>query len=322
MAVYTEVTNEDLTKLAQDLDLGEVVSCKGIAEGVENSNFMLVTNKDTFILTLYEKRVNPDDLPFFLQLLEHLTTKGILCPKPLRSPMGKLIHTLSGKPAAVVTFLPGMWPRHIHTGHITEVGAALANMHLAGSDFDLSRTNSLSVDSWRHVLESCEGRADDVISGITAELNVELDKLEAEWPKDLPTGVIHADLFPDNVFFKGEKLSGLIDFYFACNDILAYDIAVCLNAWCFEPDGHFNVTKAQKMLRAYGKVRPLSAAEVQALPILARGAAIRFLLTRMYDWLNTSEGALVTPKDPKTYLQKLRFHQDIKDPSAYGLDII
>ncbi|PCI38308.1 MAG: homoserine kinase [Rhodospirillaceae bacterium] len=320
MAVYTEVTDEDLTKFCQDLGLGEVLSCKGIAEGVENSNFLLVTQQDNYILTLYEKRVNPDDLPFFLGLLEHLETAGLACPKPVRSPKGEVLHTLSGRPAAVVTFLSGMWPRNIHTYHTSELGSAMAQMHVAGEGFELSRPNSLSVNDWRKVLDSCEGRGDSVVSGITQELTAELDYLEAHWPKNLPTGIIHADLFPDNVFFRGEKLSGLIDFYFACNDILAYDLAICLNAWCFEPDGSFNVTKAKKMLRAYGKVRTLSTEEIQALPLLARGAAIRFLLTRLYDWLNTPEGAMVTPHDPRKFLQKLRFHQAVKSPADYGLD--
>lgn len=321
MAVYTEVTDEDLTTFAQDLDLGEVLSCKGIAEGVENSNFQLVTEKDTYILTLYEKRVNPADLPFFLGLLEHLEAKGVPCPKPVRAPNGEVLNELSGRPAALVTFLSGMWPRRIQNHHASELGTALAKMHVAGADFKLSRANALSVESWRPILNSCEGRADEIVKGITEELSTELDELEARWPKDLPTGVIHADLFPDNVFFRKEKLSGLIDFYFACNDVLAYDIAVCLNAWCFETDGDFNVTKAKKMLRAYDKVRELSKAEIQALPLLARGAAMRFLLTRLYDWLNTPEGALVTPKDPKKYLYKLRFHRGLEGPGAYGLDI-
>lgn len=320
MAVYTEVTDEDLTAFAKDFALGEVLSCKGIAEGVENSNFQLVTAAGTFILTLYEKRVNPDDLPFFLGLIAHLAAKGVPCPEPVRAADGAVLKELSGKPAAVVTFLAGMWPRRIQPFHTAELGRALAEMHLAGADFELSRANALGVDNWRDFLGACEGRCDDVVAGITGELMAELDELEARWPRGLPTGIIHADLFPDNVFFRGEHLTGLIDFYFACNDVLAYDIAICLNAWCFEPDGSFNVTKARKMLRAYAKVRPLSAAEIDALPLLARGAAVRFLLTRLYDWLNTPEGAMVTPKDPMEYVHKLRFHRGINGPGAYGLD--
>lgn len=320
MAVYTEVADEDLTEFAAQFDLGEVLSCKGIAEGVENSNFQLVTEKGSYILTLYEKRVNPDDLPFFLGLIAHLANNGVPCPQPIRALDGDVLKELSGKPAAVVTFLSGLWPRHIHTYHAAEVGRALAEMHVAAADYPLKRANALDVASWRALLGQCEGRGDEVIAGITAELTTELDELEANWPSDLPHGVIHGDLFPDNVFFRGEGLSGLIDFYFACNDVLAYDIAVCLNAWCFEPDDSFNVTKARKMLRAYGKVRELSPPELAALPLLARGAAMRFLLTRLYDWLNTPEGARVTPKDPREYLRKLRFHRGVDGPGAYGLE--
>ncbi|MCR4376992.1 MAG: homoserine kinase [Rhodospirillales bacterium] len=320
MAVYTEVTDEDLTAFAKQFGLGEVLSCKGIAEGVENSNFQLVTEKGGFILTLYEKRVDPADLPFFLGLIEHLAAKGVPCPQPVRALDGLVLKTLSGKPAAVVTFLSGMWPRRVHLFHAAEVGRAMAEMHIAGADFNLKRNNALAVGSWRGLLASCAGRGDSVIPGITAELMGELDALEAEWPQDLPRGVIHADLFPDNVFFRGEKLTGLIDFYFACNDVLAYDLGICLNAWCFEADGSFNATKARKLLRAYGRVRPLSDAEVAALPVLARGAAMRFLLTRLYDWLNTPADALVTRKDPMEYVHKLRFHRAVGGPGAYGLD--
>lgn len=320
MAVYTEVTDEDLTAFAETFGLGEVLSCKGIAEGVENSNFQLVTEKGGYILTLYEKRVDPADLPFFLGLIEHLAAKGVPCPEPVHAMDGAVLKTLSGKPAAVVTFLSGMWPRHVQPHHTAELGRALAELHVAGADFGLKRANALSVRSWRGLLDSCQGRGDEVLPGITAELQGELDVLEANWPQDLPCGVIHGDLFPDNVFFRGENLTGLIDFYFACNDVLAYDIAICLNAWCFEADGSFNTTKARKLLRGYTKVRPLSNAELAALPLLARGAAMRFLLTRLYDWLNTPKGALVTPHDPMEYVRKLRFHRAVTGPAAYGLD--
>lgn len=196
----------------------------------------------------------------------------------------------------------------------------MAEMHVAGADFELKRPNALSVSSWRPLLAACKGRGEEMLPGITDILSAELDHLEAHWPTDLPAGIIHADLFPDNVFFRGETLSGMIDFYFACNDQFAFDLAICLNAWCFERDGDFNVTKARKLLRAYRKVRPFTASELQALPLLARGAAMRFLLTRLFDWLNTPDTALVTPKDPLEYLNKLRFHQAVTGPGAYGLD--
>jgi len=320
VAVYTEVSDDDLAKFADVYGIGEVLSCKGIAEGVENSNFLLNTDKGSFILTLYEKRVNPDDLPFFLGLMEHLSERGVKCPRPVHAADGQMLKTISGRPAAIITFLSGMWPRSVQTFHCAELGGALAEMHIAGSDFTIKRKNALSVDSWRKLLNSCEGRGEEVIPGITKELESELDFLEKNWPTNLPAGVIHADLFPDNVFFRSEKLTGLIDFYFACNDQFAYDVAICLNAWCFEPDLSFNVTKAKKMLGSYRKVRDFSADELAALPILARGSATRFLLTRLYDWLNTPKGAMVTPHDPKEYLARLRFHQSVKGPGAYGLD--
>ncbi len=320
MAVYTEISDDDLTAFVAAYDIGEALSCKGIAEGVENSNFLLVTDQASFILTLYEKRVDPDDLPFFLGLTEHLSQHGVPCPVPVRANDGDVLRSLSGRPAAIMTFLNGMWPKRIDNHHCAELGRAMAKMHLAGADFKLTRPNALSVRGWRPLLDACEGRGEEVQAGITDALTQELDALEQGWPTDLPCGVIHADLFPDNVFFRGEHLSGLIDFYFACNDLFAYDVAICLNAWCFERHGDFNATKARKLLAAYRKVRDFSKEEMEALPLLARGAAMRFLLTRLYDWLNTPEGALVTPKDPLEYLKKLRFHQAVTGPGAYGLD--
>ncbi|MBX6368262.1 MAG: homoserine kinase [Rhodospirillales bacterium] len=319
MAVYTDVSDDELRAFMAAYDLGEVISCKGIAEGVENSNFLLRTERGTFILTLYEKRVAPADLPFFIALMEHLAREGIPCPTPVRARDGEALRQLCGRPAAIVTFLDGMWPRRIQPFHCAGVGGALARFHAAGASFGMTRPNDLSVAGWRRLFEACRARADEVKPGLAEELGAELERLERNWPSDLPRGVIHADLFPDNVFFRGEQVSGLIDFYFACTDFLAYDIAICLNAWCFEPDGAFNVTKARLLLGAYRAVRPLGAAELDALPLFARGSALRFLLTRLYDWLNQPEGALVRPKDPLEYLKKLRFHRDIAGPGAYGL---
>lgn len=320
MAVYTEVSDEDLEAFVAEYDIGEVISCKGIAEGVENSNYLLHTAKGPYILTLYEKRVAPEDLPYFLNLMEHLAESGIPCPTPLHGRDGKSLRTLCDRPAAIITFLAGMWPRRIQPFHCAELGTALAQFHLAGATFGQSRRNNLSVDAWRPLFESCADRADSVEPGLSDLLSSELDFLEANWPRNLPMGICHADLFPDNVFFHHEKLSGIIDFYFACNDYLAYDVSVCLNAWCFERDRSFNVTKAKLMLSAYGKARPFEPAEIDALPLLARGNAMRFLLTRLYDWLNHPEGAFVRPKDPLEYLRILNFHKQVSSASAYGLD--
>lgn len=320
MAVYTEVGDEELESFVAEYDLGLVLSCKGIAEGVENTNYQIHTSTGSYILTLYEKRVVEADLPFFLGLIEHLADKGILCPTPVHGKDGKALRRLCGRPAAIVTFLDGMWPRRIRTEHCAGLGTALARLHVAGQDFTMSRPNALTVDSWRPLLEASVPRASEVQQGLAESLEKELGYLEKNWPAGLPSGICHADLFPDNVFFIGDKLSGLIDFYFACNDFFAYDLAICLNAWCFERDRSFNVTKARAMLSAYRMVRPFSDAELAALPLLARGCALRFLLTRLYDWLNTPTGALVKPKDPLEFLTILQFHQAVAGPGAYGLE--
>ncbi len=319
MAVYTEVSDEDLNAFVAQYDLGGVLSCKGIAEGVENSNFLLVTGKGPYILTLYEKRTRREDLPFFLGLMEHLADKGIACPLPVQGMDGQSLRELCGRPAVIVTFLAGMWPRRVMPQHCAELGQALARLHLAVADFRLERPNALSLGGWKDLFEKCAPRADEVTHDLRATLEAELAELETHWPKELPSGVIHADLFPDNVFFRGDTLSGLIDFYFACNDFLVYDIAICMNAWCFEIDGSFNATKARLLLTSYQKVRPLSKEELEALPWLCRGSAVRFLLTRLYDWLNHPPGAFVKPKDPLEYLRKLRFHQTVRGLGDYCL---
>jgi homoserine kinase type II len=320
MAVYTEVPDEELQAFVARYDIGAPVSCKGIAEGVENSNFLLTTERASYILTLYEKRVRREDLPFFIGLMEHLAARSIACPTPVKARNGEALGELCNRPAAIVTFLDGMWPRRPTARHCQLLGTALAQMHLAGADFVRRRPNDLSVAGWRRLYEATKDRADEVSAGLADEIRREIEGFEASWPQDLPSGVIHADLFPDNVFYLGDRLSGVIDFYFACNDAYAYDIAVCLNAWCFEHDGSFNVTKARLFLAAYVKTRPVSKAELDALPMLARGSALRFLLTRLYDWLNHPPGAFVKPKDPLEYLAKLRFHAGLRGPGGYGLE--
>lgn len=319
MAVYTDINEIDLKAFLAQYEAGELLSYKGIAEGVENSNFLLHTSRDPLILTLYEKRVDPGDLPFFLGLMHHLSERGLSCPLPLPRKDGALLGELSGRPAALITFLEGMWLRKPEPRHCREVGAALAQMHIAGEGFDIKRPNALSLQGWQTLWDKSEARADEVEPGLQAEIRGELDFLVKGWPTDLPAGVIHADLFPDNVFFLGDELSGLIDFYFACNDFLVYDLSICLNAWCFEKDGAYNITKGMAMIEGYQSVRPLSSAEIEALPILSRGSALRFFLTRLYDWLTTPAGALVVKKDPLEYLKKLRFHRQVKNSAEYGL---
>jgi homoserine kinase type II len=320
MAVYTDVAAEDLAAFLSGYDVGELLSYKGIAEGVENSNFLVHTSRGYFILTLYEKRVAAADLPFFLGLMEHLAARGLTCPQPVKNRAGKTLGKVAGRPAAIVTFLEGMWIRRPSAAHCAAVGEALARLHLAGADFKLRRANALSVEGWRPLYSAIAGRGDRLQPGLCGNVEQELAHLEQSWPRDLPQGVIHADLFPDNVFFLGDKLSGLIDFYFACTDTLAYDVAICLNAWCFEPDHSFNVTKGRALLQSYDKARALSEGERAALPLLARGAALRFLLTRLVDWLDVPPGALVRPKDPLEYYRKLRFHQATASVRDYGID--
>ncbi len=321
MAVYTEVSNDELAAFVGDYDIGEVISCKGIAEGVENSNFMLQTTAGTFILTLYEKRVSPDDLPFFLGLMDHLAAKGIACPTPIHARDGQALRKVAGRPAAIISYLDGLWVRRPTPNHCLQLGIAIAKLHQAGMDFDQTRANDLSIEGWRGLYSAIEARADEVLDGLHEELEGALSDLEKNWPRELLAGVIHADLFPDNVFYLGNRLSGLIDFYFACNDSFAYDIVICLNAWCFEADGSFNVTKARQLLSGYNQVRTLGSDELSAMPMLAQGAALRFLLTRLYDLLNHVEGALVRPKDPLEYLQRLRFHRGVSSPAEYGLGV-
>ncbi len=326
MAVYTEVSDDDLAALSAAYDIGEIVSCKGIAEGVENSNFLIETTRGPYILTLYEKRVDPKDLPFFLGFMEHLAEAGcVACPVPIKGRDGQTLRTIAGRPGAIISFLRGMWPRRITPEHCAELGTAMAKLHNAGLSYPGVRANNLSVEGWRTLVgkisEETAATLDPSLPGL---MRSELEVLSAAWPvlratPDLPSGVIHADLFPDNVFFLDGKCSGLIDFYFACTDFLAYDVAICLNAWCFEPTGELNSTKAKRMLSAYEAVRPLSELEKETLPLFARGSALRFMLTRLYDWVNTPPGALVKPKDPREYLQKLNFHRQVKSVGEYGL---
>lgn len=319
MAVYTEVPDDEMAAFVARYGIGDLLSAKGIAEGVENSNYLVHTTRGFYILTLYEKRVNPADLPFFIELMQHLAGRGLNCPVPVLDASGQALGTLSGRPAAIVSFLDGLSVRRPGAGHCGEVGRALALLHRAGADFSMTRVNALSVPGWRPLAEQAGADADKVSPGLAQRVMAEIAVHEARWPQHLPGGVIHADLFPNNVFFIGEKLSGVIDFYFACTDAYAYDLAICLNSWCFEADSSFNLTKGQAMLAGYESVRPLGEAEVAALPALCRGSALRFLLTRLVDWLNVPPGALVKPHDPLEYDRKLAFHQRVSDAREYGL---
>ena len=319
MAVYTEVSFEELKVFLADYELGEPHVFKGIAEGVSNSNYYLQTVNGSYILTLYEMRVEAADLPFYLGLMEHLARGGIPCPIPVHMRHGDVSGILNDRPAAIFTFLDGVSLRRPAAELCRLAGSALAELHAAGGGFGGYRVNTLGPEGWRKLATDCAQQADSVVDGLRTLIDEELSFLDAAWPAALPQGIVHADLFPDNVLFVDDRLSGLIDFYFACNDALAYDLAVTLNAWCFETDGAFNVTKARALVGGYQEKRALQAEEREALPILCRGAAIRFLLTRLYDWINHSPSALVRPKDPREFLPRLRFHRSVKNSGAYGL---
>jgi len=319
MAVYTDVSFEELEVFLGAYDLGEPHVFKGIAEGVSNSNYYLQTVKGAYILTLYEMRVEAADLPFYLGLMEHLARAGIPCPTPVHAKNGKVTGLLNGRPAAILTFLDGVSLRRPGAEHCQRAGAALAELHQAGSSFAGRRANALGPEGWRTLAADCRAGADSVADGLRALIEEELANLTVAWPASLPQGVIHADLFPDNVLFVNDQVSGLIDFYFACNDALAYDLAVMLNAWCFETDGSFNVTKGRALIAGYQTKRALQPVERTALPVLCRGAALRFLLTRLYDWINRNPAALVRPKDPREFARRLRFHRNVRSPEAYGL---
>lgn len=323
MAVYTALSDFEIGAFLSRYTIGTLVSAKGITEGVENTNYLLTAEKDgvqtRYILTVYEKRTKEEDLPFFAGLKQHLAARGVTCPVPILDAGGNAIGRIKDKAAMLVSFLAGKSTRAIQNVHMSELGAHMARMHLAVADFAGARANALSLAGWRSLVEKIESRADEIAPGLGALLAGEMQWLEKNWPNDLPTGVIHADLFPDNVFYEGERLSGIIDFYFACNDILVYDLAIVINAWSFERQREFNITKAQQLLKAYNNVRPISDAELNAFPILCRGSALRFLLTRAYDWLNPVAGAQVSPKDPMEYVKKLRFHQSVSHHREYGL---
>ena len=318
MAVYTEVSDEELARLVESYGIGAVLSFKGIAEGVENSNYFLHTTAGSFILTLYEKRVREDDLPFFLGLMGHLAGRGLPCPLPVPDRRGEPLGRVAGRPCTIVTFLDGISIRRPTARHCAAAGEALARLHEAGRDFAMTRPNALALPGWAPLFEAAERDADRVAPGLAERTRCELHHLGRAWPDGLLGGIIHADLFTDNVLFLGERVSGLIDFYFACTDALAYDLAICLNAWCFEGDGAFNITKGQAMIGGYESVRRLERDEAEALPTLCRGAALRFMLTRLVDWLNVPPGALVRPKDPLEYDRKLAFHRRAESARDYG----
>jgi homoserine kinase type II len=331
VAVYTQLGAESLAAIIAEFDVGALVSAKGIAEGVSNSNWLIETagseeggrsdaSSTRFILTMYETRTDIGDLPFFLGLLDHLAERHCPVPRTIHDRTGQAFRLHDGKALALIEFLPGVSVSEPTPGQARAVGAALAQVHLAAADFPARRANALGPREWRNLAKAC---GSDGLASIHPELGTlvdrELARLERQWPRDLPQSVIHADLFPDNVLMLGDKVTGLIDFYFACNDITAYDLAVTHAAWCFSNDGrNFDAALSEALLGGYEAVRPLLAEERAALPVLARGAAMRFLMTRAYDWMNTPEGALVTRKDPLAFAWRLDFYADPANAALFG----
>ncbi|MBL0915298.1 MAG: homoserine kinase [Sphingopyxis sp.] len=318
MAVYTHVDPDDLAELVARYDIGTVISCKGIAEGVENSNFLLETTGGRFILTLYEKRVRESDLPFFADLLGHLAAKDCPVPAMIRDREGNAIQRIADRAACIIQFLTGISLTKPTTGQCEAAGAALGAMHRAVADFPGARENSMGHRHWRSVAEAT-GDLDAVVPGLQAIVEAELAHLDAHWPADLPAHVIHADLFPDNVLMLGDTVTGLIDFYFAATDYRAYDVAVTHASWVFSNDGtRCDTARAQALMLGYAREIALTEAEIAALPLLARGASLRFLLTRAHDWVHTPADALVTRKDPTPFLNRLRRYQADDAPSLFA----
>lgn len=320
MAVYTHPTLTETESFVAGFDIGAVTLLEPIAEGIENSNFRLETTAGRFILTLYEARVREADLPYFIALMDHLAGAGFPCPVPVRDRQGVALHRLSGRPAAIVTFLEGTWPRKPGPDDCRALGEAAARLHLAGRGFSLHRPNDLSLGAWRPLFEARAARADELRPGFAAWVSAALADVEVRWPRNLPSGTIHADLFPDNVFFREGRISGVIDFYFACDDLYAYDLAVCMNAWCFDGDGRFAPDRAAALFAGYGSVRPLTREETNAMPVLACGAGLRFLVTRLYDWFLPQGDAITRRKDPLEFVPVIEHHRGVADSSAYGID--
>ena len=320
MAVYTKIKKDELELFLKNYNIGNLIKYEEIAEGVENSNFKIFTSQDTYILTIFEKRVSSNDLPFFIELMNYLDIKKYKCPKPIADINGNYISYLKKKPCTIVSFIKGKWIKNIKNIHCQQLGNNLAKLHTLTKDFKLKRENSMGYHVWGNLFNNFKSEKSMQYKEIYKIISDELAFLSSNWPKNLPSGIIHADLFQDNVFFEDDIFTGIIDFYFACNDFYAYELAVVLNAWCFEKDQSFNTTKARLILNEYQKEKSLISEEKESFPILARGAALRFLLTRLNDLIFHSPKHFVQPKNPHEYLEILYFHQAIGSIGEYGFD--
>jgi len=320
MAVYTKLPENKLKKFFSKYDLGKFLNYEEIEEGIENTNYFIQMEKGKFILTLYEKRVDEEDLPFFISLMRNLFDKNFPSPEPIINKNGNYITTISGKKAAVVSFLDGSSKKTLNPNDCYEVGIHTAKLHSITKNLSGKRRNKLSVDSWRKIYNKIKKDCSKIHPNLIMVIEKNLAEIEKNWPKNIPSGIIHGDLFNDNIFFKSNKLSGIIDYYFSCHDFYAFEIAICLNALCFEGKKEnlsFNVTKSKKFIDGYSSVRKLTEDEKNSLKILCQGAAMRFLLTRVFDYIYLTQGALVKVKDPIEYLKRLEFHNNVKNYRDY-----
>ena len=320
MAVYTKFNRDKIEKILSYYDLGKLDQFKGIEEGIENTNYFLSVEKKKFILTIYEKRVKSEDLPFFSDLMSSLNKSNFKCPAPITNKQNKTITDFEGKKLMIVSFLEGKAKQNLSPLNCKSIGIEIAKMHKITKDFKFSRENDLSVKSWRNLFDSVKGKCSKIHKDLPKLIEENLKDVEKNWPNDLPRGIIHADLFHDNIFFIQDKFSGIIDFYFSCEDFFAFEIAICFNALCFDglkDNLSFNVTKAKNFIDGYTSVRKLNEKEKNNIKVLSQGAALRFLLTRVFDALNTVEGAIVKIKDPIEYLKRLEFHKNSKNYEDY-----
>ena len=317
MAVYTKLKHQEVRQFLEQYNINNFKDYKGITEGVENTNYLIKTSEQDYILTIYEKRVDENDLPFFIKLLSYLSENKFPCPKPIANKNNEKINRIKNKNAALVTFLNGQSKNKITSEECFEIGKITAQLHEITKKFNINRKNNLSIENWESIFEKTIKQKIDLDESIIKKTKNYLNFLKDKWPKNLPQGIIHADLFPDNIFFTNNKVSGIIDFYFACNDFFAYEIAICINSLCFDNNSTFNMTKAKNLIDGYTSIRTLSEDEKKYLPILSMGAAMRFFLTRLYDFYHTDNKADVKIKDPFEYLKKIEFHSTIKNFNEY-----
>jgi len=320
MAVYTKLNKENIEEILANYSIGQLKEFKGIEDGIENTNYFLLVNSKKYILTIYEKRIKAEDLPFFSELMTSLDKENFKCPVPIKNNNNKTICSYKNKNLMIVSFLEGKAKNILSPDNCKSLGQEVARMHLITKNFKIQRQNSLSVRSWRTIFEQIKDKCIDIHKDLPKLIETNLADVEKNWPKDLPAGIIHADLFSDNIFFKDDKFNGIIDFYFSCNDFFALEIAICFNALCFDGSKDnlsFNVSKAKNFMNGYNQLRKLNDSEKKNIKVMSQGSALRFLLTRVFDTINTVEGAIVKVKDPMEYLMRLEFHKNSKNFEDY-----